>query len=84
MNNLCECGCGQTTKAANSNDRHNGYIKGQPRRFRSGHHNLLHVRGTITKVAADVEGAITARRIAEREFYNSFPRKSKPLKPPVV
>src|SRR5881396_1128832 len=34
---LCGCGCGQRTKIATCSDRHNNWIKGQPKRFIYGH-----------------------------------------------
>jgi hypothetical protein len=34
---LCECGCGQATTVATKNDRRNGSVRGQPRRFVRGH-----------------------------------------------
>jgi hypothetical protein len=36
-NGLCECGCEQQTTIANRNDKLNGMVKGQPRRFILGH-----------------------------------------------
>lgn len=34
---LCECGCGQPAPIATRNRREYGWIKGQPKRFVSGH-----------------------------------------------
>jgi hypothetical protein len=34
---LCECGCGNPAPIATSNNTRFGYVKGQPRRFVSGH-----------------------------------------------
>lgn len=34
---LCECGCGQPAPIATQTDRARGAVKGQPRRFISGH-----------------------------------------------
>lgn len=36
--NLCECGCGGTTKIAEKNHTKNGAVKGQPYRYIVGHH----------------------------------------------
>jgi hypothetical protein len=33
----CQCGCGGKTRISPTNDRSNGYVKGQPRRFIAGH-----------------------------------------------
>lgn len=35
---LCECGCGQKTTIVKGSDRTKGLVKGEPRRFISGHH----------------------------------------------
>ena len=37
---LCECGCGQPAPVATRTDRKNGYVRGEPRRFRSGHNPI--------------------------------------------
>lgn len=37
-NGLCQCGCGKPAPIAKANDRRLGYVKGQPKRFRQGHH----------------------------------------------
>lgn len=37
----CHCGCGQKTKISISNDRRRGWVKGEPRRFISGHNGYL-------------------------------------------
>lgn len=34
----CECGCGQPAPIAKTNDKSQGLIKGQPKRFIHGHH----------------------------------------------
>jgi hypothetical protein len=34
---LCQCGCGAKTKISTSNDARHGYIKGQHRKYISGH-----------------------------------------------
>jgi hypothetical protein len=34
---LCQCGCGQATRISPVTDRHNGWVKGQPRAFVRGH-----------------------------------------------
>jgi hypothetical protein len=36
---LCECGCGQPTPIAKQNHTRNGYVKGQPMRFVTGHNS---------------------------------------------
>jgi hypothetical protein len=41
---LCDCGCGQQTKLAPRNRRDRGWIKGQPLRWRHGHHGRKRVR----------------------------------------
>jgi hypothetical protein len=38
MNGLCECGCGQPTSLAPQNHARLGYVKGEPKRFVTGHH----------------------------------------------
>lgn len=35
---LCQCGCGQETKLASSTNAKRGYVKGEPRRFVTGHY----------------------------------------------
>lgn len=35
---LCECGCGQPTRPAKWTDKRRGTVRGQPRRFLTGHH----------------------------------------------
>lgn len=35
---LCQCGCGERTRLAQFTDPRRGYVKGQPVRFRPGHH----------------------------------------------
>lgn len=37
---LCECGCGEATSIAKQNQKEYGYVKGQPRRYISGHNPL--------------------------------------------
>ena len=39
--NLCECGCGGTTKIADKTQARDGTIKGQPNRYIVGHHGKL-------------------------------------------
>src|ERR1035437_4775586 len=34
---LCQCGCRQPTRITKQSDSRHGYIKGQPRRFITGH-----------------------------------------------
>jgi hypothetical protein len=38
---LCQCGCGERTTIWNRNRPEEGYVKGQPRRFRNGHQGRL-------------------------------------------
>ena len=38
-NRLCECGCGEATKASPYTDRPRGYVVGEPMRFVNGHQN---------------------------------------------
>jgi hypothetical protein len=35
---LCECGCGGVAPVNPRNDRYNGLVRGQPRRYIAGHH----------------------------------------------
>src|SRR5690242_12805235 len=35
---FCHCGCGQRTTVATRNDKAAGMVKGQPRRYITGHH----------------------------------------------
>lgn len=37
----CHCGCGQKTNITAKNDRSNGCVKGQPKRYIVGHHNRV-------------------------------------------
>lgn len=64
---LCECGCGQPTSIAKKTDRHNGTVKGQPKRFIKNHHNrtshLLHAPNPSGLCQC---GCGQATRIAER------------------
>ena len=39
---LCHCGCGRKTRISTRNDPTKGWIKGQPRRFLSGHNGNGH------------------------------------------
>lgn len=41
---LCQCGCGQPTTIATSNNAPRGLIKGRPNRFVHGHQNRIRVR----------------------------------------
>ncbi len=38
----CHCGCGQKTKISTRNDTTNGYVKGEPRHYVSGHNARRH------------------------------------------
>ena len=40
---LCQCGCGQQTKIANKTQRSDGVVKGQHRRFVSGHRDFAKI-----------------------------------------
>jgi hypothetical protein len=38
---LCQCGCGERTRIAPVNDRSKGWVKGEPVKFKRGHHLCL-------------------------------------------
>lgn len=41
---LCECGCGQETSLITEPNARLGWVRGEPRRFRVGHHNIKRQR----------------------------------------
>lgn len=50
---LCECGCGQKTRLAPKNSTERGWVKGQPLRFISGHHNKVQAGPIIQRLEAN-------------------------------
>jgi hypothetical protein len=55
---MCACGCGEPAPIAHQSDSKRGYVKGQPRRYRHGHHGRgkerpAEVRAKIGRFGSD-------------------------------
>jgi hypothetical protein len=71
---LCECGCGLPTRLAKQNETERGYAKGEPLRFRRGHHMRL-VQSSAYARFKDANGRNVAlhRARAERALGRPLP-----------
>lgn len=59
----CHCGCGEMTRISPNNDRHKGWVKGQPRRF-IGNHSITHA------LACKVAEAVGNRRVEPHGYVS--------------
>ena len=43
LQGYCQCGCGQKTKLSDRNEKRRGYVKGEPRKFITGHNRTISI-----------------------------------------
>lgn len=76
----CECGCGEQVRLIERNDARNGWIKGQPYRFKWGHHIKRAIKGYRYKKAVNVLGQTVVQREhrfrAEAALGKPLPRRA--------
>lgn len=73
---LCECGCGHLAPVATKTRLERGWIKGQPKRFISGHHYALTVQKHSFTYEVKDRGFVTPCWIWRGGLNNGYARRN--------